>query len=153
MHDYFSHFIEASSSREGKSSCFLISAATAACSHTSCRHFLEIFIFRTALFLHCRGKSHPIESEVFLRCGKYSSSLAQPRRMRDITLSKQFSPLPMTKNHKFHYIFISIKKKPLISTISRISRTALLTERAHTSYEWDHTLATKTPPAPRPRLI
>lgn len=122
---------------------------TAACSHTSCRHFLEIFIFRTALFFTAE-ENRTLSSEVFLRCGEYSSPLAQTRRAVDISLAIFSSPF--NKKRYFLQFFILIcccKKKITVSQrllrgaqyISGISRGQLWTIE-HTSYEWDHTLAT-----------
>lgn len=86
---------------------------TAACSHTSCRHFLEIFIFRTALFFTAE-ENRTLSSEVFLRCGEYSSPLAQTRRAVDISLAIFSSPF--NKKRYFLQFFILIcccKKKSL----------------------------------------
>lgn len=111
---------------------------TAACSHTSCRHFLEIFIFRTALFFTAE-ENRTLSSEVFLRCGEYSSPLAQTRRAVDISLAIFSSPF--NKKRYFLQFFILIcccKKNHCISTptarrsiyLGNLARTAL-NDRTH----------------------
>lgn len=85
---------------------------TAACSHTSCRHFLEIFIFRTALFFTAE-ENRTLSSEVFLRCGEYSSPLAQTRRAVDISLAIFSSPFNKKRYFLQFFILICCKKKTL----------------------------------------